>query len=89
LNDVDVLCALGALPPESSDVVSIAGCPVLKGSWQVSILLDAQMSIVEPAFGYPDRTRHHSRRSHAMETLRTLHEHPHDWFDSLEQSELD
>lgn len=53
------------------------------------ILLDAQMSIVEPAFGYLIELATIPGRSHAMETLRTYSEHLHDWFDSLEQSELD
>jgi len=53
------------------------------------ILLDAQMSIVEPAFGYLIELATIPGRSHAIETLRTYSEHLHDWFDSLEQSELD
>ena len=47
------------------------------------------MSIVEPAFGYLIELATIPGRSHAMETLRTYSEHLHDWFDSLEQSELD
>lgn len=53
------------------------------------ILLDAQMSIIEPAFGYLLELATIPGRSHAVETLRTYSEHLHDWFDGLEQSELD
>jgi len=53
------------------------------------ILLDAQMSIVEPAFSYLLELAIIPGRSHAGETLRTYSEHLHDWFDALEQSELD
>jgi len=47
------------------------------------------MTIVEPAFSYLLELASIPGRSHAMETLRTYSEHLHDWFDSLEQSELD
>lgn len=53
------------------------------------ILLNAQMSIVEPAFSYLLELATIPGRSHAAETLRTYSEHLHDWFDSLEQSGLD
>ena len=53
------------------------------------ILLDAQMSIIEPAFSYLLELATIPGRSHATETLRTYSEHLHDWFDSLEQSGLD
>lgn len=53
------------------------------------ILLDAQMSIVEPAFSYLLELATIPGRSHAFETLRTYSEQLHDWFDSLEQSGLD
>lgn len=53
------------------------------------ILLDAQMSIVEPAFSYLLELSTIPGRSHSTETLRTYSEHLHDWFDSLEQSGLD
>src|SRR5258707_536481 len=53
------------------------------------ILLDAQMSIVEPAFAYLLELSTIPGRSHATETLRTYSEHLHDWFDALEQSGLD
>ncbi|MDZ4070156.1 MULTISPECIES: tyrosine-type recombinase/integrase [Xanthobacteraceae] len=53
------------------------------------ILLDARMSIVEPAFSYLLELSTIPGRSHATETLRTYSEHLHDWFDTLEQSELD
>lgn len=52
------------------------------------ILLDAQMSIIEPAFSYLLELAIIPGRSHAMETLRTYSEHLHDWFDALEQSGL-
>ncbi|RWN47526.1 tyrosine-type recombinase/integrase [Mesorhizobium sp.] len=52
------------------------------------ILLDARMSIIEPAFIYLLELSTIPGRSHAMETLRTYSEHLHDWFDSLEQSGL-
>jgi site-specific recombinase XerD len=65
-------------------VAGIAGIPA-----GFPILLDAQMSIVEPAFSYLLELSIIPGRSHSTETLRTYSEHLHDWFDSLEQSGLD
>lgn len=53
------------------------------------ILLDARMTIVEPAFSYLLELSTIPGRSHATETVRTYSEHLHDWFDTLEQSGLD
>ena len=53
------------------------------------ILLDGQMSIVEPAFSYLLELSTIPGRSHATETVRTYSEHLHDWFDTLEQSGVD
>lgn len=53
------------------------------------ILLDAQMSIIEPAFSYLLELSTIPGRSHATDTLRTYSEHLHDWFDTLEQSGLE
>jgi len=53
------------------------------------ILLDANMAIVEPAFAYLLELSVVPGRSQAADTLRTYAEHLHDWFDTLEQSDLD
>ena len=53
------------------------------------ILLDNAMAILEPAFAFLIELATIPGRSHAVETVRTYGEHLHDWFDSLEQSELD
>jgi hypothetical protein len=53
------------------------------------ILLDNALAILEPAFAFLIELATISGRSHAVETVRTYGEHLHDWFDSLEQSELD
>src|SRR5690348_9077730 len=45
--------------------------------------------IIEPAFAWLMELATIPGRSHAAETVRTYGEHLHDWFDSLEQSELD
>ncbi|WP_370159265.1 tyrosine-type recombinase/integrase [Limimaricola soesokkakensis] len=65
-------------------IAGVAGIPA-----GFPILLDAQMSIIEPAFGYLLELSTIPGRSHATETLRTYSEHLHDWFDSLEQSGLE
>ncbi len=65
-------------------VAGVGGIPA-----GLPILLDAQMSIVEPAFSYLLELSTIPGRSHSTETLRTYSEHLHDWFDSLEQSGLD
>ena len=53
------------------------------------ILLDDGMTIIEPAFAFLLELATVPGRSHSPETLRTYAEHLHDWFDSLEQSDLD
>jgi len=53
------------------------------------ILLDCNMAIIEPAFVWLMEHATLYGRSHATETVRTYAEHLHDWFDTLEQSELD
>jgi integrase/recombinase XerD len=53
------------------------------------ILVWERMAIIEPAFAYLLQLATIPGRSHAAETVRTYGEHLHDWFDSLEQSELD
>jgi integrase/recombinase XerD len=53
------------------------------------ILLDDKMAIIEPAFAFLLELATVPRRSHSPETLRTPAEHLHDWFDSLEQSDVD
>jgi integrase len=51
------------------------------------ILLNGQMQIIEPAFAF--LLEQANLRAHSEETLRTYGEHLHDWFDALEQSEID
>jgi len=53
------------------------------------ILLTDRMAIIEPAFAFLLELATVPGRSHSPETLRTYAEHLHDWFDSLEQSDLD
>jgi site-specific recombinase XerD len=53
------------------------------------ILLDDQMTIIEAAFAYLIEHATILGRSRAAETVRTYAEHLHDWFDALEQSDLD
>ena len=53
------------------------------------ILLDGDHHIIEPAFGYLIERAFLSGRCRSIETLRTYAEHLHDWFDTLEQSDLD
>ena len=53
------------------------------------ILLTDRMEIIEPAFAFLLELATVPGRSHSPETLRTYAEHLHDWFDSLEQSDLD
>src|SRR5260363_293505 len=53
------------------------------------ILVSERMAIIEPAFAWLMELATIPGRSHAAETVRTYGEHLHDWFDSLEQSELD
>ncbi|MGY0794096.1 tyrosine-type recombinase/integrase [Azospirillum argentinense] len=52
------------------------------------IIVDERMAIIEPAFAYLHELATIPGRSHATETIRTYGEHLHDWFDSLEQSEI-
>jgi site-specific recombinase XerD len=53
------------------------------------ILLDDGMAIIESAFVFLLELATVPGRSHSPETLRTYAEHLHDWFDSLEQSDVD
>ena len=53
------------------------------------ILVSGRMAIIEPAFAWLMELATIPGRSHAAETVRTYGEHLHDWFDSLEQSDLD
>lgn len=53
------------------------------------ILLTDRMEIIEPAIAFLLELATVPGRSHSPETLRTYAEHLHDWFDSLEQSDLD
>jgi site-specific recombinase XerD len=53
------------------------------------ILLDDKMAIIESAFAFLLELATVLGRSHSPETLRTYAEHLHDWFDSLEQSDVD
>ncbi|TLW99318.1 tyrosine-type recombinase/integrase [Rhizobium sp. MHM7A] len=53
------------------------------------ILLTDRMEIIEPAFAFLLELATIPGRSHSLETLRTYAEHLYDWFDSLEQSDLD
>src|SRR5258708_38073641 len=53
------------------------------------ILISDDMAIIEPAFAWLIGLATIPGRSHASETIRTYGEHLHDWFDSLEQSEID
>lgn len=50
------------------------------------ILIDD--AIIEPAFAFLIELATIPGRSHAAETVRTYGEHLHDWFDSLEQSNI-
>jgi hypothetical protein len=52
-------------------------------------LLTDRMVIIEPAFVFLLEHATVPGRSHSPETLRTYAEYLHDWFDSLEQSDLD
>ncbi|RWK57575.1 tyrosine-type recombinase/integrase [Mesorhizobium sp.] len=52
------------------------------------VIVDERMAIVESAFAYLHELATIPGRSHALETIRTYGEHLHDWFDSLEQSEI-
>ena len=52
------------------------------------IIVDEAMTIVEPAFAFLFELATIPGRSHATETIRTYGEHLHDWFDSLEQSDV-
>jgi integrase/recombinase XerD len=53
------------------------------------ILLDRQMGVIEPVFAWLIEHATLRGRSRAAETVRTYGEHLHDWFDTLEQSEID
>jgi len=52
------------------------------------ILLDAGMAIIEPAFAWLIEHATLRGRGRASETVRTYGEHLHDWFDTLEQSDI-
>lgn len=53
------------------------------------ILFDAEMAIIEPAFAWLLEHASNRGRRCAPDTVRTYAEHIYDWFDTLEQSELD
>lgn len=53
------------------------------------ILFDANMAIIEPAFAWLLEHASSRGRRCAPDTVRTYAEHIYDWFDTLEQSELD
>jgi hypothetical protein len=55
---------------------------------ELPILIDDDMAIIEPAFAFLIELATIPGRSHAAETVRTYGEHLHDWFDSLEQSNI-
>ena len=65
-------------------VDGVSGIPV-----GFPILLNNKMAIIESAFTFLLELATVPGRSHSPETLRTYAEHLHDWFDSLEQSDLD
>jgi integrase/recombinase XerD len=56
---------------------------------QLPILISDEMRIIEPAFAWLIELATIPGRSHASETIRAYGEHLHDWFDCLEQSEID
>ena len=66
---------------------AVAGVPGIPPGFP--ILLDRHMAIIEPAFAYLIEHATILGRSRAAETVRTYAEHLYDWFDALEQSELD
>jgi site-specific recombinase XerD len=68
-------------------VRAVAGVPGIPPGFP--ILLDNRMAIIEPAFAYLIEHATVLGRSRAAETIRTYAEHLYDWFDALEQSELD
>jgi site-specific recombinase XerD len=53
------------------------------------ILMSGRMEIIEAAFAYLLELATIPGRSHSPDTVRTYAEHLYDWFDSLEQSDLD
>ncbi|MEJ7012976.1 hypothetical protein [Sinorhizobium meliloti] len=53
------------------------------------ILLSGRMEIIEAAFAYLLELAIVPGRSHSSDTVRTYAEHLYDWFDSLDQSDLD
>lgn len=53
------------------------------------ILFDDRMAIIESAFAYLLEHALVRGRSRAAETVRTYGEHLYDWFDTLEQSQID
>jgi integrase/recombinase XerD len=66
---------------------AVAGCGGIPAGFP--ILLTNCMAIIEPAFAFLLELATVPGRSHSPETLRTYTEHLRDWFDSLEQSDLD
>lgn len=53
------------------------------------VLVSESMSIVEPVFAWLIELATVPGRSHAVDTIRTYCEHLYDWFDTLEQSNID
>ena len=68
-----------------SIIRAVAGVPGIPLGFP--ILFDARMAIIEPAFAW--LLEHASLRGCAPDTVRTYAEHIYDWFDTLEQSDLD
>ena len=55
---------------------------------ELPIIVDESMAIIEAAFAFLFELATIPGRSHASDTIRTYGEHLHDWFDSLEQSDI-
>ena len=55
---------------------------------ELPIIVDESMAIIEAAFAFLFELPTIPGRSHAADTIRTYGEHLHDWFDSLEQSDI-
>lgn len=70
-----------------SIIRALAGEPDIPAGFP--ILLDAEMTIIEPAFVWLMEHAGYSRRAQVSETVRTYGEQLHDWFDSLEQSGIE
>ena len=68
-------------------ITAIDGCPeILEG---FPIVVSERMAIIEPVFAFLDELAETPGRSHAPKTILTYAEHLVDYFDALEQSEID